>query len=111
MVLSLLFDEMSIKEISIIRDINPRLKFLHVIEPPPKKLYLENIANFQGINTCFQNYSLRVNSKWMIYSFGTFATLKFPSNSGFGVYSKSSMPQPYTLRKQTKRNWKTKEEQ
>ena len=67
MVLSLLFDERSIKEISIIHDINPRLKFLHVIEPPPKKLCLENIANFQGINTCFQNYSLRVNSKWQIY--------------------------------------------
>ena len=67
MVLSLLFDERSIKEISIIRDINPRLKFLHVIEPPPKKICLENIENFQGINTYFQNYSLRVNSKWKIY--------------------------------------------
>ena len=67
MVLILLFDEKSIKEISIIHDINPRLQLLHVIEPPPKKLCLENIENFQGINTCFQNYSIRVNSKWKIY--------------------------------------------
>lgn len=92
------FEKWPVKKITVICNIYTGFQFLHVRKPDSKKFYLQetpdhmvriNHVKQHSVDTrCYHVDEPRTTSSL------AFVTLKKPSNSGFGVYSKSSISSP-----------------
>ena len=91
-------DERPVEEVSVVRDHDVGLPFLHVLKETTQQRHLEGWGSHDPGDDVIDDV--------MITSSGSLMTMNGPSYSGFGVYSKSSTSAPTTSRLVIRYPWR-----